>query len=207
MTHREDLRIVKTRRNIEQTFLRLLKEEPFDKITVRMVCEEALVNKGTFYRHYEDKYDLARKTVDDELQRLHNEILQHTQEITAEGASPEQSLSSLFDAIGDVVADLRVLERLNDSDLGIDVRAGIRTVVADGLNLYANSGFVLDNIETAAWILTELLMNYERYREEVADPLDIYGYIRAVNDLSELYMHLMPHSFEGHMGCLARYTS
>lgn len=206
LTQHEDLRVVKTRRNIEQTFLRLLQDEPFDKITVRMVCEEALVNKGTFYRHYEDKYDLARKTIDDELQRLHTEILDRTQNVGGK-TDPEQNLTSLFDAIRGVVADLRVLERLNDSDLGIDVRAGIRTVIADGLSLYVRSGFVLDNIDTAAWIMTEFLMNYSRYCEEVENPLDVYGYIRAINDLSGMHLNLMPHTFEGHMGCLARYTS
>lgn len=206
MTQRQDLRVVKTRRNIEQTFLRLLQDHPFDKITVRMVCEEALVNKGTFYRHYEDKYDLARKTTDDELQRLHDEILDRAQSVD-EGADAEESLSKLFEAIRGVMDDLRVLERLNDSDLGIDVRAGIRTVIADGLSLYADSGFVLDNIDTAAWIMTEFLMNYSRYCEEVPDHLDIYGYIRAISDLSSMHLNLMPHTFEGHMGCLARYTS
>lgn len=206
MPQRLDLRVVKTRRNIEQTFLRLLQDHPFDKITVRMVCEEALVNKGTFYRHYEDKYDLARKTTDDELQRLHDEILDRAQSVD-EGADAEESLSKLFEAIRGVMDDLRVLERLNDSDLGIDVRAGIRTVIADGLSLYADSGFVLDNIDTAAWIMTEFLMNYSRYCEEVPDHLDIYGYIRAISDLSSMHLNLMPHTFEGHMGCLARYTS
>lgn len=206
LTQREDLRIVKTRRNIEQTFLRLLQDHPFDKITVRMVCEEALVNKGTFYRHYEDKYDLARKTTDDELQRLHSEILDRAHG-SDDGSDPEQNLTSLFEAIRGVVADLRVLERLNDTDLGIDVRAGVRTVIADGLKLYTKSGFVLDNIDTAAWIMTEFLMNYSRYCDEVPDHLDIYGYIRAINDLSGMHLRLMPHTFEGHMGCLARYTS
>lgn len=206
MPQREDLRIVKTKRNIEQTFLRLLKERPFDKITVRMVCEEALVNKGTFYRHYEDKYDLARKTMDDELQRLHTEILERARSVN-EGAEPERSLSSLFEAIRGVVADLHVLERLNDTDLGVDVRAGIRTVVADGLELYSQSGFVLDNVDTAAWVITEFLMSYASYADEVSDPLDVYGFIRSINDLSGMYMRLMPRAFEGHMGCLNRYTS
>lgn len=58
---KQDLRVVKTRRNIEDTFLRLLRDVPFERITVKMVTEKALVNKGTFYRHYLDKYDLAEK--------------------------------------------------------------------------------------------------------------------------------------------------
>lgn len=197
---------MKTRRNIEQTFLRLLKDHPFDKITVRMICEEALVNKGTFYRHYQDKYDLARRTVDDELQRLHTEILDNAPE-TVDGRYPEDSMSSLLAAIRGVVADLLVLERLDESDLGVDVRHGIRTVVADGLRTMRPSEFVRDNIETAAWIITELLMDYPVYCEQVPEPLDAHGFIHAINDISELQLRLMPDTSRAEMGCLSRYAS
>ena len=60
-TGKQDLRVVKTRRNIEETFLRLLRDAPFERMTVKRIVEEALVNKGTFYRHYLDKYDLAEQ--------------------------------------------------------------------------------------------------------------------------------------------------
>lgn len=61
MTNTEDLRIVKTKRNIEETFLKLLKDTPFRKMTVKSILEAALINRGTFYHHYLDKYDLAEQ--------------------------------------------------------------------------------------------------------------------------------------------------
>jgi len=58
MADKEDLRVVKTKRNIKSTFLRLLKEKTFEKITVLMLLDKALISKRTLYAHYLDKYDL-----------------------------------------------------------------------------------------------------------------------------------------------------
>jgi AcrR family transcriptional regulator len=48
-----DLRVLKTRRAIQQAMADLIKEKPGGKITVRDICERALINKTTFYAHYE----------------------------------------------------------------------------------------------------------------------------------------------------------
>jgi len=60
----EDLRVVKTKRAVEGAMEKLLRERPFDAITVQAVLDEALVNRKTFYSHYRDKYDLVRKMAD-----------------------------------------------------------------------------------------------------------------------------------------------
>ena len=39
----------------------LLEEVPFDKITVRGICEKTKVNKMTFYKYHTDKYDVLSK--------------------------------------------------------------------------------------------------------------------------------------------------
>ncbi|GAX02456.1 TetR family transcriptional regulator [Secundilactobacillus pentosiphilus] len=60
----EDLRIIKTKRNIENAFLELLTVKDFEKITVKEITEHSLTGKTTFYYHYADKYDLAQKIID-----------------------------------------------------------------------------------------------------------------------------------------------
>jgi AcrR family transcriptional regulator len=42
----------------------------FARITVKLIVERAMVNKGTFYRHYLDKYDLAEKAAARQLGEL-----------------------------------------------------------------------------------------------------------------------------------------
>ena len=54
----KDLRIIKTLQQIDRALLELLNELPFQKITVQLLCERALINRSTFYKYYTDKYDL-----------------------------------------------------------------------------------------------------------------------------------------------------
>ena len=43
---------------MKQAMLELMNQTPFDKITVRLICEKAEVNRSTFYAHYADIYDM-----------------------------------------------------------------------------------------------------------------------------------------------------
>ena len=54
-----DLRIEKTRRSIASAFLELRAQKPLEKITVKELCQKALINKSTFYDHYDDLYALS----------------------------------------------------------------------------------------------------------------------------------------------------
>lgn len=54
----KDIRIQKTIKNIEDTFIKLLKIKSFNEITIKDICDEAMISRSTFYSHYKDKYDL-----------------------------------------------------------------------------------------------------------------------------------------------------
>ena len=51
---------------IRQALLTLLKEKPLQNITVRELCQAAGINRGTFYTHYRDIYDLMEQ-IEEEL--------------------------------------------------------------------------------------------------------------------------------------------
>ncbi|MEB6112369.1 TetR/AcrR family transcriptional regulator [Kurthia gibsonii] len=53
-----DRRIIKTKMEIKQAFFHLLEQKHFENITVRDITEVANINRGTFYLHFEDKYQL-----------------------------------------------------------------------------------------------------------------------------------------------------
>ena len=51
-TKKQDRRTRYTRQTIKDTFLELLKQKSFTKITVTEVCKNAEINRGTFYIFY-----------------------------------------------------------------------------------------------------------------------------------------------------------
>lgn len=58
--NQNDLRVIKTKKNIEASFIYLLGQKDFYKITVQDILDKALINRSTFYKHYTDKYQLAQ---------------------------------------------------------------------------------------------------------------------------------------------------
>ena len=58
---KKDLRIVKTRKALYRAFEELMKSKSFEQIKVSDICNEALINRSTFYDHYTDKYDLLEE--------------------------------------------------------------------------------------------------------------------------------------------------
>lgn len=53
-----DLRIKRTYKLLINAIRELLNDRPYDKITVTDICKEAMINRATFYKHFEDKYHL-----------------------------------------------------------------------------------------------------------------------------------------------------
>ncbi|MBX5318781.1 MULTISPECIES: TetR/AcrR family transcriptional regulator [Staphylococcus] len=45
-------------RHINQTVFELLYDYHFDEMTIQKICEVAEINRSTFYRYFQDKYDL-----------------------------------------------------------------------------------------------------------------------------------------------------
>lgn len=61
-----DARVRYTKMVIKDNFIKLLKKQPVNKITVKDVCELAEINRATFYKHYTDCFDLL-KQIEDEM--------------------------------------------------------------------------------------------------------------------------------------------
>lgn len=82
MAAKTDRRIVRTKKDIKDTFIALLAEKSFEKISVRDITEQANINRGTFYLHYLDKYDL--------LEKLEEQLFQKVQAIIDETVFAER---------------------------------------------------------------------------------------------------------------------
>ena len=60
-TEQTDLRIRRTHHFLQKAMIELIMEKGFEAITVGDLAERAMINRATFYRHYQDKYDLVVK--------------------------------------------------------------------------------------------------------------------------------------------------
>nr|MCX3324190.1 TetR/AcrR family transcriptional regulator [Bacillus paranthracis] len=62
----------------------LLREKPFSSITINNICEKAMIHRSTFYRYYDDKYELFSDAA--------NTIARNLFEQTKQGMDLERTL-------------------------------------------------------------------------------------------------------------------
>ena len=70
----EDKRIRRTKKLLRQALTRLMQQKDFQSITVTDVVREADINRGTFYAHYRDVYDLREKIEAEMIEDLREQI-------------------------------------------------------------------------------------------------------------------------------------
>ncbi|WP_279526017.1 TetR/AcrR family transcriptional regulator [Staphylococcus gallinarum] len=61
----DDLRVVKTKKALKTGLFNLLQKKEFKKLSIHDICDESIVHRTTFYRHYNDKYDLLFDLIDE----------------------------------------------------------------------------------------------------------------------------------------------
>ena len=89
MTHSQpDRRVRRTRARLEQAMLELLREKDARSITVRELTERADVNRGTFYAHYKDVFDLLDQMEQALFQRLTQLLSSYSTQDLQNGLTP-----------------------------------------------------------------------------------------------------------------------
>ena len=107
-----DLRVIKTKKTIENSFWNLLKKKDFEKITIKEITDQALIGKTTFYYHYVDKYDLAQKLLDKYL----NEY-----KITLSKRLQTGIQSKLLDALNTLSSKILLLRKIHFSNFNVEI--------------------------------------------------------------------------------------
>ncbi|PTK65549.1 TetR/AcrR family transcriptional regulator, partial [Staphylococcus haemolyticus] len=102
---KEDRRIRKTKSAIKRAFTDLLKKKDLDKITVQDISNQADINRGTFYLHYEDKYMLLTDMEDEYI----SQIWSSTQFNQLDTSTPENTAD---DFINNILT--KVLQHISD---------------------------------------------------------------------------------------------
>ncbi len=91
MAKKVDLRIIKTKKNLYEGLLNLMKEKTFEEIKVSDICSEALTNRSTFYDHFSDKYELLDSLIKD----LENDLVEKLEENANYNSAKEYYMSMI----------------------------------------------------------------------------------------------------------------
>lgn len=67
---KQDTRTIKTQAALSAALMDLMDREPFDEIKVVDICKRADVHRTTFYKHFEDKYQLLDHVIDEVIGEL-----------------------------------------------------------------------------------------------------------------------------------------
>lgn len=73
-------RTLYTKKVIKESLIELLQTKEIHQVTVTDICKKADINRGTFYTHYKDAFDLFQSMEDE----LFDQILKYIQEIPVE---------------------------------------------------------------------------------------------------------------------------
>lgn len=120
-----DRRIKKTRKSLFEQLTLLLQEKPLKDITVGMLAEKADINRGTFYLHFSDIYDLKEQMKTEVYKEL-DELLQKTEVTDLNGGSLPVLKEIIYFAYGNQNLCKAFFGAFGDSDFIIAVKMLIR---------------------------------------------------------------------------------
>jgi AcrR family transcriptional regulator len=103
-----DLRFERTERLIQMTFINLLQTTNFNDITIAKLAKESLIDRTTFYSHYDNIYELADNLVQQNLNYFNDAF---------SGMNSERRFDQQFDSYSFFSKDLYNLINKHRSEL------------------------------------------------------------------------------------------
>ena len=100
MEKKTDQRTRLTRMLIRKALTALLSEKPLQSISVKELCQLAGINRGTYYSHYTDLYDLLQQ-IEDEMLADFQTALQPLLQCSEEDFSALKITAGIFNCIKD----------------------------------------------------------------------------------------------------------
>ena len=151
-----DLRVKKTRKSIVDAFIELRQIKPLEKITVKELASKAMINKATFYLHYQDIYDLE-DSLESEL-KLMNAIKKEgpTFEILTSGNRSAHFVMQLEKELKNYISQ-------NDPSFSSDVKRNIMVsfIVYGAYYTYTNNKYDKDILAKTLSKLTQQVIKTE----------------------------------------------
>lgn len=145
--------LTRTERDFQRALLHLLEDHSFLSLSVEQICQETMMHRSSFYRYFNDKYDLLKHTVNTKITNLIDEsdssedelvnVVDYlcTHKTVMRNLATSNANSSLYPTMVNILADIM----LNRYEAGIDDR------------LVKSIG-TFDNPETTAYMLSSSIV-------------------------------------------------
>ncbi|MEM6428674.1 MAG: TetR/AcrR family transcriptional regulator [Deinococcota bacterium] len=129
-TDRFEKRKLVTKEAVQQAFVDLLNEKPYDDITVREIAQRANVGFKTFYRHYQDKVELTQAIMQGFVEQVYADFQPMT--------TLEASLNNLRRVLEIIEANASTVRAIGRTPLRDTlVQPVTQSAFVEGLNIHA----------------------------------------------------------------------
>lgn len=128
MDKKDDLRVIRTKKMIKEAFYEAVKEKGFDRTTVSDIASRAMINRATFYLHYQDKTDLLRSLEDEvlaDIERITKPVSREYIEAYKTEGKPFPHILKLLSYVQDNIEFFMLTVR-DDADLSFYNKMGAR---------------------------------------------------------------------------------
>ena len=188
MNNKEDKRILKTKQLIKNTFSKLLDEKEFEKITISEIANNAMISKGTFYYHYEDKYDFVQKLID--------EMIEDYKELTIKRLNKEyiksdEYVSELLIFMNTkLFPEFSLIKKINIP--GLNFRERVETLMANEIKeiIKKNTDLHINDIDTVARVISSMQITFGNQLIEKGEPLSPEKNLETIHDIINVCCNL-----------------
>lgn len=171
-----DRRKRKTRKAIFDASLSLTKEMDFQQITVNEIVKKADINRGTFYLHFEDKFDMMAS--------FENEMIEKIEEVLVKNLPSKQSNQQFIETRYTTIIEILqcytdnkellqlVLKSSNNTSFQLKLRDKLKVVMTEQV-LPKISNFELNiSIDLFVILFTSVSLSLAEYAYQSDTPID-----------------------------------
>lgn len=185
-----DRRKRKTRKAIFDACVALMQEKEFEQLTVNEIVERADINRGTFYLHFVDKYDMMNSFENEMIEKIEEVIVKNIPEKQFEA----RFIQSRYDTVVEILTCyeenkelLQLLMRSSHSaSFQAKLRDKLRFVITE--KVFPNFENLELQIPTDLFVIlfTSISLSLAEYAQQSETPID-------AQQLGEFFINVMLH--------------
>ena len=141
-----------TKEDIKEALIQLLSEEKFETISVSKLCKRAGINRGTFYLHYMDKYDM--------MDRIKEEIISQLRSIFEDGSEDSWDLlTANFQLLKENERLINAVIKSKYIDFRETIREFITSIILSDRQTDSTENFLRENFKVPEKYALEIFLS------------------------------------------------